>query len=278
VGTAQQKKYDKQTQDAVFARLTSSADGTFLWVALVCQDLKKTAKQNALKKLDSFPPGLDALYERMMEQIRMLDDDELYKQVLALDALVYRPITLEELVAVAEPLGEIANETDLREIIGLCGLFLTLRKDTIYFVHQSAKDFLFAKAYDEAFPDGREAVHEAIFLRSLAILSKLLHRDMYSLEAPGYPIENVKLPKTDPLAMSRYPCVYWIDHLYELKALMSSVGGLQVADVVKDLLRKKYLYWLEGLSLCKSVGKGVLLIEKLWLLVQVCHTRSNYMP
>jgi hypothetical protein len=27
---AQQKKYDKQTQDAVFARLTSSADGTFL--------------------------------------------------------------------------------------------------------------------------------------------------------------------------------------------------------------------------------------------------------
>jgi hypothetical protein len=56
---------------------------------------------------------------------------------------------------------------------------------------------------------------------------------------------------------------------------MSSVGGLQAADVVDDFLRKKYLYWLEGLSLCKSVGKGVLLIEKLWLLVQVCGTRST---
>tara|TARA_R110002003_G_scaffold1615_1_gene23296 strand:+ start:2404 stop:3240 length:837 start_codon:yes stop_codon:yes gene_type:complete len=38
---AQQKKYEKQPQDAVFARLTSSAVATFLWVALVCQDLEK---------------------------------------------------------------------------------------------------------------------------------------------------------------------------------------------------------------------------------------------
>jgi hypothetical protein len=272
---AQRKKYDKQTQDAVFAGLASTADGTFLWVALVCQDLEKTAKRNALKKLDSFPPGLDALYDRMMQQIRISDDVELCKQVLALGALVHRPITLKELVALAEPLGEIVDETDLREIIGLCGSFLTLREDTIYFVHQSAKDFLFAKAYDEAFPDGSEAVHQAIFLRSLAILSKTLHRDMYSLEAPGYHIKNVKLTKTDPLAASRYPCVYWIDHLYESKALISSVGGLQAADAVKDFLRKKYLYWLEGLSLCKSVGKGVLLMEKLWSLVQVC---CIYMP
>jgi hypothetical protein len=270
---AQQKGYNKQTQDAVFARLRSSAGGTFLWVALVCQDLKKTAKRNALKKLDSFPPGLDALYEQMMQQIRVSDDAELCKQVLALDALVYRPITLEELVALAKPLGEVVDETDLREIIGLCGSFLTLREDTIYFVHQSAKDFLFAKAYDEAFPDGSKAIHQAIFLRSLAILSKTLHRDMYSLEAPGYPIKNVELPKTDPLAVLRYLCVYWIDHLYESKALISSASSLQAADIVEDFLRKKYLYWLEGLSLCKSVGEGVLSMEKLWSLVQVCHTK-----
>jgi len=149
-----------------------------------------------------------------------------------------------------------------------------LREDTVYFVHQSAKDFLFAKAYDEAFPDGSEAVHQAIFLRSLAILSKTLHRDMYSLEAPGYPIKNVKLPETDLLAVSRYPCVYWIDHLYESKASISSVGDLQVLSAVDEFLRKKYLYWLEGLSLCKSVGKGVVSMERLWSLVQVCHTRS----
>jgi hypothetical protein len=163
----------------------------------------------------------------------------------------------------------------VREIIGFCGSFLTLREDTVYFVHQSAKDFLFVKAYSEAFTAGSEAVHQTIFSRSLAILSRTLHRDMYNLEAPGYPIENVKLPEADPLAVSRYPCIYWIDHLCDLepKSLASSVGSLQAADVVDKFLRKKYLYWLEGLSLCKSVGRGVVSMEKLWSLVQVCRTR-----
>jgi hypothetical protein len=267
---AQQKKYDKQTQDAVFARLTSSADGTFLWVALVCQDLEKTTKWNALKKLNSFPPGLDALYERMMQQISASDDAELCMQVLALDALVYRPITLEELVALAESL--IADETHLRQIIGFCGSFLTLREDTVYFVHQSAKDFLFAKASRDIFPRGTEEVHRVIFSKSLVILSSTLYRDMYGLKALGTAVEDVEPPEPDPLAASRYPCIYWIDHLHNSKpkSLANSVADFQML-AVNDFLKKKYLYWLEGLSLCKSLGQGVVSIMKLWLLLQVWH-------
>jgi hypothetical protein len=268
---AQQKKYDKQTQDAVFARLTSSADGTFLWVALVCQDLEKTTKWNALKKLHSFPPGLDALYERMMQQIDVSDDAELCKQVLALNALVYRPITLEELVALAESLGDIADKTHLRQIIGFCGSFLTLREDTVYSVHQSAKDFLFAKASRDLFPRGTEEVHRVIFSKSLVILSSTLHRDMYSLKALGTAVEDVEPPKPDLLAASRYPCIYWIDHLHESKprSLANRGSDPEVVGVVAEFLRKKYLYWLEGLSLCKSLGRGVVLMAKLWSLVQV---------
>jgi hypothetical protein len=267
----QQKKYNTQTQDAVFARLTSSAEGTFLWVALVCQDLEKTAKRNVLKKLESFPPGLDALYERMMQQISVSDDAEICNQMLALVALVYRPITLEELMALAEPLRGIDDITDLREIISFCGSFLTLRKDTVYFVHQSAKDFLLEKAPGEIFPSGAKEVHREIFSRSLAVLSSTLHRNMYSLKALGLPIENVTQPNPDPLAASRYLCVYWIDHLYDSKPSFSTKNecDLQVRDVVNEFLRTKYLYWLEGLSLCKSLGKGVVSIAKLWSLVQV---------
>jgi hypothetical protein len=84
-------------QDTVFERLTANADGTFLWVALVCQELGATARRNVLKKLDTFPPSLKALYKRMMQQISVLDDATLCKQVLALAALVYWPITLQEL-------------------------------------------------------------------------------------------------------------------------------------------------------------------------------------
>ena len=275
---AQEKKYDKKVQDAVFEHLTTNANGTFLWVALVCQDLEKTAKRNVLKKLKSFPPGLDALYERMMQQIGASDDDELCKQVLATIALVYRPITLQELVALAEPLEDTADEAEVREIIGLCGSFLTLREDTVYFVHQSAKDFLFADAYNEVFPQGTKATHHVIFSRSLAILSNTLRRDMYSLEALGVAIKDVQPPEPDPLAASRYSCVYWIDHLCDSKPESWADGGgdrLKVTGAVDEFVREKYLYWLEGLSLCLSMGKGVVSMAKLCSLVQVWHAKTT---
>jgi hypothetical protein len=268
---AQQKKYDMQTKDAVFEHLTSNANDTFLWVALVCQDLEKTARRNVLKKLNSFPPGLDALYERMMQQINVSDDAKLCKQVLASITLVYRPITLAELMALTELLEDIADEAEVQEIIGLCGSFLTLREDTVYFVHQSAKDFLFAKAFNEVFPDGTEDTHHAIFSKSLAMLSRTLYRDMYSLKAMGHLIDNVAQPDPDPLAALRYQCVYWIDHLYNSKPkLLASKGrNFETRGLVDEFLRTKYLYWLEGLSLCKSLGRGVVSMAKLLSLVQV---------
>lgn len=50
--------------------------------------------------LHSFPAGLDALYARMIEQIRGMediDDADLCQQILSVVWTVYRPITLEEL-------------------------------------------------------------------------------------------------------------------------------------------------------------------------------------
>jgi hypothetical protein len=268
---AQEKQYKAEVRDAVLQHLTTNANNTFLWVALVCQDLKKTPKWNVLNKLASFPPGLDSLYKRMMQQIINSDSAKICQQVMASTAILYRPVTISELVVLVEQLEDLDDLESVREIVGFCRSFLTLQEDTVYFVHQSAKDFLFTRAKKEAFPDGIENVHQAIFLRSLAILSRTLHRDMYSLKAPGFPIKNLERPKADSLAVSRYPCVYWIDHLCNSNAKFSenSSGDLQVAKVILAFLKTKYLYWLEGLSLCKNVEKGVVSMTKLWSLVQV---------
>ncbi|KAJ4305589.1 hypothetical protein N0V90_001120 [Kalmusia sp. IMI 367209] len=267
---ARQKKYDEQTRDAVFKHLTLNADGTFLWVALVSQDLEKTAKRNVLKRLNSFPPGLNALYERMMQHIGASDDADVCKRVLAIIALVYRPITLKELVAVADSLEDVTDELELREIIGLCGSFLALRKDAIYFVHHSAKDFLLAKAFADILPNGNKVTHRAIFVRSLAMLFKTLHKDMYRLEAPSTHVNDIKPPDPDPLAASRYLCIYWIDHLLDSvpESGLNIVGDLQVLNMIDNFIKEKFLYWLEGLSLCKSMAKGVVSMSKLCSLVQ----------
>ncbi|KAF2177807.1 YVTN repeat-like/Quino protein amine dehydrogenase [Zopfia rhizophila CBS 207.26] len=93
---------------------------------------------------------------------------------------------------------------------------------------------------------------------------------MYGLGALGYPVEDVKQPDPDPLAASRYSCIYWVDHLCNSNPTSSvtHVDDLQDRGVIDVFLRKMYLYWLEALSLCKSMPKGVVSMAELRSLVQ----------
>jgi hypothetical protein len=272
---AKRNRYTPDIRDAVQRYLLLNANDTFLWVALVCQEMSNIPKWKARQKLAAFPPDLNSLYEQMMQQINKSDDASLCKQILALVATTYRPITLDELCILVEQLDDMASDPEsIREIIGLCGSFLTLRKDTVYFIHQSAKDFLSTKASHDIFPSGVENAHHVILSRSLQAMSTpTLHRDMYTLGALGYPAEQIIEPNPDPLAALRYSCIYWIDHLcaWSLGASADSSIELRDSGAVHEFMKERYLYWLEALSLCKSMSKGVVSMSKLNALVQVIY-------
>jgi hypothetical protein len=153
----------------------------------------------------------------------------------------------------------------------MCGSFLTIREDNVYIIHQSARDFLSAEASSDIFPCGIGNVHYSIFSRSLQLMSNTLRRDFCSLHARGYPIERVKQPDPDPLAASRYSCIYWVNHLCAWNSHSCADQGnyLQDGGAVDEFLRKKYLYWLEALSLCKSMSDGIVSMAKLDALLQV---------
>lgn len=223
---AKMKTFDPKTRDAVMSHLSLNAKGTFLWVALVCQELEKVHRWQVLAKLDAFPPGLNSLYRRMIEQICDLDEahDEAYlcKRILAVLSIVYRPITLQELTTLIDIPDTISEHSYLEHVIGLCGSFLTLRDSTIYFIHQSAKDFLLEKAADKIFPFGIKIEHYSVVSRSIQVMSDTLRRNIYGLPFPGFPIDQVERPKPDPLAAVRYSSMYWIDHLCDCNQSQSS--------------------------------------------------------
>jgi len=269
---AQEKNYNKKTQDTVFEYLSSNANNTFLWVALVCQNLKDIPRGRICARLNSFPPGLDSLYERMMKQICESEDSELCKRILGLIVSVYEPITLTELSSLVEMHEESPNDVEsIQETVGLCGLFLIVQEDRIHFVHQSAKEYLLAKASDKIFPSGREETHYEIFSRSLEVMSGTLQRNIYRLGSLGFPIEQVQQPDPDPLAVSRYSCIYWVDHLCHWTLNSCANHGVDLWDggAIENFLRKKYLYWLEALSLCRSMSDGVVSMARLKALLQV---------
>jgi hypothetical protein len=258
----ERNRYDQPTRSAILAHLKMNANDTFLWVALVCQELEATSQRHALRKLDRFPPGLYPLYTRMMQHLSESDDAEVCKQILATTLLVYEPISLEELKVLVRGLEEFDLKT-IQEIIGLCGSYLTLSEGTIYFVHQSAKEFLLDKAAEEVFINTKMEIHHTIFARSLNVMSRDLSRDMYKLIEPGYAIKDLRQPLHDPLASSWYSCIYWVDHLIDSDLVSSSTGLIEV------FLRRKYVYWLEALSLREEVPIGVTAMAKLRTALQV---------
>ena len=98
-------------------------------------------------ELYAFPPGLDSLYARIIEQISYSRDIDLYKQILAITTIIRWLISLRELTTLIRMLDDILDNIEsLEEVIKACSSFLTLREQMIYFVYQLAKDFLLGKA------------------------------------------------------------------------------------------------------------------------------------
>ncbi|KEY75230.1 hypothetical protein S7711_07144 [Stachybotrys chartarum IBT 7711] len=269
---AKLKRYDSKTRKTVTDYLLSNARDTFLWVALVCYELGRpeVRRYNTLSTLRKFPPELSKLYKQMLDQICSMENSEVFKSILAVTSAVYRPITLQELVSLLDMVEDLSEDFEyLSELIELCGSFLTIRQSTVFFVHQSAKDFLLEEAYHEISPAGNQDVHRDIFNRSMRIISRTLRRDMYDLSAPGFPIEQVKELEPDPLAEVQYSCIYWVDHLGELGSPTTGHGDDQVIGLVEKFLQHDYLHWLEALSLLRSMSSGVASMLKLKDLPQV---------
>ncbi|GAB1319953.1 hypothetical protein MFIFM68171_10163 [Madurella fahalii] len=205
----------------------------------------------------------------MMDQIRYLKDIDLCRQILAIMSTVYRPITLTELTAFLEPLKDMSDDHEsLVQLVELCGSFLTLRHCTIYFIHQSSKDFLREKAFDQISPFGIVHLHYTIYSASLRVMSETLRRDVYDLRHPGFPIDQVVQPEPDPLAKARYSCIYWVDHLQDCDPTRNAAHDLQDGGSVDGFLSRSYLHWLEALSLLGSMSKGVLSMAMLDSLLQ----------
>jgi hypothetical protein len=205
----------------------------------------------------------------MIDHVRHSEDADLCKQILAVMSTVYRPVAFDELPSVIElPDGISDDHEALSEIIAICGSFLTLRDDSIIFVHQSAKDFLLGQARSEIFPKGKEAGHHAILLRSLQVMFQTLRRNILQIGSPEVPIDKVRHPSRNPLAAAQYGCLYWVDHLQDSRWIENNdlcyKGGY--LDV---FLRQKYLHWLEALSILGNISQGISALFKLDGLLQV---------
>ena len=131
--------------------LLERAEGTFLWVGFVMNELsQKRTCTEVLETLDALPKGLPATYSRMLLQIES-SQRQTTSLLLRWVTMALRPLTLKELAA-AIGIGSsalISSNRAIRDQVALCGSFLKIREHEVGLVHQSAKDYLLRENPDD---------------------------------------------------------------------------------------------------------------------------------
>ncbi|KAJ4264358.1 hypothetical protein NW762_005556 [Fusarium torreyae] len=255
---AQEKKYSSKLRGEIEDILMRKAGDTFLWAALSCQELSKVAPWNAISKLQGLPSGLDALFWRMVDEICSSEDAHLLKQILGLACVAYRPLSLDELGALVDFCED--HVTWIEEIVKACGSFLSVRDHIVYFVHQSAKDFLVNEAFHKPLNLTIREEHRKVYSKSLQLFAKTLTYNIYKLQDEMALIKDVVQPHDDPLSSASYSCLYWIDHLCAYMPGAEETPYPLTADEEPSLnhfFRTKFLNWLEALSLQASISQGI---------------------
>jgi hypothetical protein len=259
------KKYSSELAQSVRDVLAQKAEGTFLWVALVCKVLQNIAARKTKSVLEKFPPGLEPFYDRMLLQLHTQDDKEdaeLCEQILRCVTLAFRPLHLAELPVLARLPEDLHEDKEgIEDLVGRCGSFLTIRQETVYTIHQSAKDFLSAGKGNRIFHDGQPEEHKNIASQCLELLSDTLRKDICDLRFPGVSIDEIDRAIIDrclPLS-SQYACLYWLDHL----CLSCEDSFFHDDGPIHAFCQRHVLSWLEALSLMRKLPKAIHIIRQL---------------
>jgi hypothetical protein len=261
--------------DDVAPEILKRAENTFLWVWFIFRELGKTNQfgklllngKDALATIKDFPSGLSSLYGCIMA---IIDDGQVgypqyCKNVLVAATLALRPLTLSELAVLADLPPDMP-----RTITEDCGSFLIITGETVYLIHQSAKDYLGAEFKSRLQPAGIAQWHVDISRRSINAMSSMLVKNVYALPL-GFKPKDIRPPDPDPLAPIPYSCVFWADHLCSLNGDSPECKTELMDDgQVFGFLKKRFLRWLESLSLLGKLSDGVQSIRKLLYITQVC--------
>ncbi|KAM7203839.1 hypothetical protein V8F20_003845 [Naviculisporaceae sp. PSN 640] len=260
---------------------------TYLWVQLVFEVLES----NHLDKLavwrgiiNKLPQTVYDAYDDLLKKVGEMSDKERDRVMMLLRLMIaaFRPLHLRTAIlllnareAIEEELEEEleSDEEDYDEdlelesdesfrswVLGACGIFITVYDDQLFFIHQTAKEFLQAskKTCSSTPPQGsmtfRQSISEAEAHRTMAescialwkygVRSKVSCGDEFAKhndEDSGY----------------RYCIELWAQHFREAQVFSDSGGGgLLVQDIHEKLWDTYLKLWKDASFICADRSSG----------------------
>lgn len=175
---SKQLRLDPVTQNILQQRLLDTENRTYLWLHLILEDIvKRSLKVKTARKMERFlqmlPVTVYDAYERILDQSEDRDDA---RRLLQIVLAAQRPLSLEE-INIALHIQEdnkAIGEVDLIPEYGvqtyvknLCGLFVTIYDSKVYFLHQTAREFLLA--HESSSGNATTSQHRGIWKHSFQL-------------------------------------------------------------------------------------------------------------
>jgi WD40 repeat protein len=263
------KRYTEELASEVETQLEQKAMGTFLWVALVCDELQKLRGVRHVRKvLAKFHPGIQSLYERFMFRIEQLDDygdADCCRAILAFVTLAYRPPSVQEVSSMADLPADICGDAaGMSELLDLCAPFVIVRTGTVYFIHQSAKDFFVIGDGLRIFTSGLEDAHHKIGMRALHIMSENLKEDICNVGGSGCMLPELRDHSEEAFpSQLPYPCTFWATHFCRPSPTTSTMLSLEDLNMMATFFHTHLLHWLEGSAIIGQMSEVLRTIGKI---------------
>ncbi|KAJ5291841.1 G-protein beta WD- 40 repeats containing protein [Penicillium angulare] len=244
-------RYKAALSDQLKDSLSLKAEGTFLWVSLVCKRLEGIRQEEVLATIEELPPGLQHFYDRIMRQLSTGELDDIEQQIRLLKAIIlaYRPLKVEE-VSVITGLGD----DTIKILVNRCASFVRLHDNYVEFVHQSARDYLAGEGGMSILESNTQFGHYDIVLGCLAHLSKRLKINLIGLPR----LDSTRKSFTsDKLSSLDYPASFWVQHLQKAHPRVKHSGFIDQGPI-GNFLHMNLLEWLECLSLLDRIDDRLL--------------------
>lgn len=263
------KSLKPAVRESLERSLQQATHRTYLWVYLVFEYLedenfKKTSK-GVEEAVATLPRGVNEAYDRILNKSK---EDPMVRKVLSLVLAATRPLAVAEMnIAVnTDDIMRSLEDIDLEEeedfkrrLRSWCGLFISVYHDRIYFIHQTAKEFLMADS-STVVPSGLRWQHCITSQQAHAMLAKtcvvylslfesnetyLDFKETDASSADKSDVADGEISTPVPLhALVKYAATFWGTHFYQ-------AGAVDEHDIAPFALRisdpasRSYSAWFE---------------------------------
>ena len=276
-----QKKLPPRDCEQYGEALARRAEGLFQWAAVACgyilePKLVRSRQGRIEQLLSSAPSGQDPLtelYKGVLEEY--FSDEEaqgLFRSVLGQLLAAFEPLSIQSLTTLRQHTSnDNDNDSDsVVEVLRYLGSLLSNVNSSnhtlpIVPLHTSFRDFVMNEEKSSMFYVDLSVAHHQLAHSCIGLVLTDLKFNICNLESSylaNKDVEDldVRIAQHLPPALS-YACRLWDDHLEHLDFETDLFNKLQT------FFAKKFLFWLEALSLLNGVGLASLALSSLriWL-------------